>query len=345
MKRPGIIGICSLLIALMSLSSPAIALDDGQGQSGLFGTIRLGGGVVNTRPSGLEVLDDNEQRDKLGGRGKRRSQGLLLLGADVSYTFRESGPTLMAAISTEGPFSVALRHEIGGGGELTFSTLYEKKEVWKNPYLVGANRSRTDAESFGGAVVWERILGTGARLALKRQQIDIADDLIGQTEPGLRRDGADTTLGIGYGWDLAAGGVVSADLSHTWLNRDGVGNRGYAYLAEVTHELGVGRLTFLTHVELKNARFDGVHPVFNKKRKESACSFSEMITFAAPFGYTNWSVFGIAAISATDANIDFFDSSMLFSGQELVTGFERLLLHPSSICTRFPTEKNHGSTI
>jgi hypothetical protein len=314
MKRPGIIGICSLLIALVTLSSPAIALDDGQGQRGLFGTISLGGGVVNTRPSGLEVLDDNEQRDTLEGKDKRRSQGLMLLSADVGYTFKNSGTTLMAVINTEGPFSLALRHEIVGVGEMTFSALYEKKEVWKNPYLVGTNRSRTDAESFGGAVVWERILGTGARLALKHQQIDIADDLIGQTEPVLRRDGTDTTLGIGYVWDLAAGGVVSVDISQVRLNRDGAGNRGYAYLAEVSHELGIGRLIFLTHVELKNTDFDEVHPVFNKKRKETAYSFSETIIFAAPFGYTNWSVYGVAAIGETDANIDFFDRSMLFSG-------------------------------
>lgn len=314
MKRPGTIGICSLFIALMTLSSPAIALDDGEDQSGLFGNIRLGGGVVNTRPSGLEVLDNNERRDNLVGRGSRRSQGLMLLSADVGYTFKESGTKLMAAVNTEGPISLALRHEIVGVGELTFSALYEKKEVWKNPYLVGTRRSRTDAESLGVAMVWERILGNGARLALKHQQIDIADDLIGQAEPMLRRDGTDTTLGFGYSWDLAAGGVVSADLSHIWLNRDGAGNRGYAYLVEVTHELDVGRLTFSTHVELKNTHLDGVHSVFNKKRKESACSFSEMITFAAPFGYKNWSVFGIAAIGAADANIDFFDSSMLFSG-------------------------------
>ncbi len=314
MKRSGIIGICSLFIALMSLSSPAIALDDRQGQSGLFGNIRLGGGVVNTRPSGLEVLDNNEKRDNLGGKDKRRSQGLMLLSAEVGYTFKESGATLITAINTEGPISLALSHEIVGVGELTYSALYEKKEVWKNPYLVGANRRRTDAESFGGAVVWERILGTGARLALKHQQIDIADDLIGQTEPGLRRDGADTTLGIGYVWDLAAGGVVSTDLSHIWLNRDGAGNKGYVYLAEIKHVLGVGQLTLSTVVELKNTHFDGVHPVFNKKRKESAYSFSETITFAAPFGYENWSVYGVAAIGETNANIDFFDSSTLFSG-------------------------------
>ena len=314
MKRTGTIGICSLLIALMTLSSPAIALGDGQGQSGLFGSIRLGGGVVNTRPSGLEVLDNNEKRDKLGGRGSRRSQGLMLLSADLGYILKGSGTTLMAAINTEGPFSLALRHEIVGVGELTYSALYEKKEVWKNPYLVGTNRSRTDAESFGGAVVWEQVFGTGVRFKLEHQKIDIADDLIGQAEPMLRRDGTDTTMGLGYIWDLAAGGVVSVDFSHIWLKRDGAGNKGCAYLAEIKHVLGVGRLTFLTHVELKNAHFNGVHPVFNKKRKESAYSFSEMVTFTAPFGYTNWSVFGIAAIGESDANIDFFDSSMLFSG-------------------------------
>ncbi|HMB14926.1 MAG TPA: DUF2860 family protein [Pelovirga sp.] len=310
MKRPGTIGLCSLFIALMTFSTPVIAED----KSGLFGTIRLGGGVVNTRPSGLEVLNDNEKRDSLEGKANRRSQGLLLLSADIGYIFDESGATLMAAINTEGSISLALRHEIVGVGELTYSALYEKKEVWKNPYLVGANRNRTDAESLGVAMDWERILGSGARLALKHQQIDIADDLIGQAEPGLRRDGADTTLGIGYCWDLDAGGVVSTDLSYVWIDRDGAGNRGYAYLVEVTHELNVDRLTFSTYVELKNTYFDGVHPVFNKKRNESAYRFSEMITFAAPFGYTNWSVFGVASIGATAANIDFFDSSTLFSG-------------------------------
>ena len=314
MKRPRTIGIVSLFIALMTLSSPAIALDDGEDQSGLFGNIRFGGGIVNTRPSGLEVLDDNEKRDNLGGRGKRRSQGLLLLSAHAGYTFKESGTTLMAAINTEGPISLAMRHEIVGVGEVTFSALYEKKEVWKNPYLVGTNRSRTDAESLGGAVVWERVLGTGVRFNLEHQKIDIADDRSGQLEPRLRRDGTETTLGLGYSWDLAAGGVVSADLSHVWLNRDGAGNKGCAYLAEIKHVLGVGRLTFLTHVELKNTDFDGVHPVFNKKRKESAYSFSETITFAAPFGFKSWSVYGVAAIGATDANIDFFDSSTLLSG-------------------------------
>lgn len=314
MKRPGTIGLCSLFIALMTFSTPLMASDGGANQSGLFGTIRLGGGVVNTRPSGLEVLNDNEKRDDLKGRGSRLSQGLLLLSADIGYTFKQSGTTLMAAINTEGPLSMALRHEIVGVGELTFSTLYEKKEVWKNPYLIGTNRSRTDAESLGVAMNWERILSTGARLALKHQQIDIADDLIGQAESMLRRDGTDTTFGLGYSWDLTAGGVVSVDLNHIWLNRDGAGNTGYAYLAEVTHKLGVGRLTFLTHVELKNTDFDEVHPVFNKKRKETAYSFSETITFDAPFGYTHWSVYGVAVFGETDANIDFFDSSTLFSG-------------------------------
>ena len=313
MKRPTILGICSLFITFITLVAPASASQGGADHGGLFGDIRLGGGSFSGRPSGLEVLDDNDILD-LNSRGSRRSKGVILLGADLGYTFNKTGSTLLASMDTEGHFSLFLHHEVGAVGELTLSALYENQEAWQNPYLVGVSRSRTDAESLGFAIKWEQILGSGAWLVFEQMQTDIVDDLIGQLEPELRRDGKDTTLGFGYALNLAGGGVLIPSLSHIWIDREGAANSGSGYVAELKHVLGLGRLTFDTSLEWKHTDFAGEHPIFHQKREETSYGIWEMISLAEPFGLKNWSLFGIAAVRKIDSNITFFDSSLLLLG-------------------------------
>lgn len=313
MQHSVILGITIFFITLTSLSTSAIAIDMAPEHQGLYGTIHIGGGVISGRPSGLDVLDDNERRDDLSSRDERTTEGQLLLSADLGYTFKQ-GSTLGVGIRTEGPFYLSLSHKVEGVGEMTLSALYEQQEVWKNPYLVGVNRSRTDLESFGFSADMKQILGTGMRVVFQQMNVDIADDLIGQVDPNLQREGTDTTLGIFYDWDLGAGGVLRSGLSHIWMDRDGAGNAGCAYVAELKHVVETGRLTFSSDLEYKETQFDAIHPIFNKKRQESTYTISEMISFAEPFGYENWSIFAVAAYSDTDSNITFFDSSGLLSG-------------------------------
>lgn len=313
MKRSVILGITSLFITFISLATPVIAFEVDSVHPGLYGNFHLGGGMISGHPSGLDVLDDNERRDKLNSQDQRQSEGHLLLSADLAYTFQK-GPTLGIGIRSEGPLYLSLSYEVEGAGVMTLSALYEKKEVWKNPYLEGVNRRRTDEQSRGFVVTWGQILETGMRMAFEQMKVDIEDDLIGQLEADLRRDGTDRTLRLGYDWNLAARGILSSDLSHTWLDREGAGNSGCTYAAELKHLLEAGSLTFLSSLEFKETQFDAIHPIFNKKRQESSYTISEMISFREPLGYENWSIFIIAAYSATDSNITFFDSSALLSG-------------------------------
>ena len=313
MKRSVISGLISLFITFISLSTPATAVEMNSDHRGPYGNIHLGGGVLSGHPSGLDVLDDNERRDDLNSQNSRLSEGQLLLSADLGYIFKE-GTTLGAGIRTEGPLYLSLSHEVEGVGDLSLSALYEKKDVWKNPYLVGVDRSRTDHESFGFSADMKQILGTGMRIVFQQMNVDVKDDLIGQAEPDLRRDGTDTTLGIGYDWNLGAGGALSSSLSHTRLDREGAGNRGCTYAVELKHLLGAGRLTFASGLELKETQFDASHPIFNKKRQESTYGVSEMISFADPLGYENWSIFMLVAYSATDSNISFIDRSVSLVG-------------------------------
>lgn len=308
---------CSLLMVLACLVIPASALATPARHAGLFGHVSLGAGVATVRPSGLDVLDDNETRNTLESKGRQQSENLMLLNAELGYAFAKTGTTVLAAISTEGPCSLSLRQEIEGVGKMSIDVRYERKEVWKDPYLVGSSRSRTDAEWFGFAMTWEHVLGTGAGLRFEQMNVEVDDDLIGQRQADLRRDGKETTLGVSYDWALAGAGVLTPSLSHIWIERDGKANSGRGYGVELTHLLEVGRLSYATRLEWQRTDFDGSHPIFQQKREETVYGVSEMISFAEPFGFRNWSVFGIVAAEQGDAHLTYFDSSSLLAGAGL----------------------------
>ena len=307
-------GMIRLLLTLSFLVAPAIALAESAESGGLFGNIQLGGGIARIHPSGLDVLDDNQRRDNPDNKARKQSENLILLGAELGYAFKETGTTLALTLDTEGPLSLSLGHEVDGLGAVILRARYEKKDAWQDPYLVEVDRRRTDTESRGFAVNWEHILGTRAQLVYEQMWVEVEDDLSGQFEPGLRRDGKDITLGIGYTWDFAAAGVLSPRLSHLWLDRDGAANSGCGYLAEVQHLLGVGRVSFATRLEWKHMEFDAIHPRFLQTRQETSYGMSEMISLAAPCGMENWSLFSFFGVAKTNANIRFFDSSSLISG-------------------------------
>jgi hypothetical protein len=320
MKRKLIIGTFSLFFTFMSLATTATADEKSSEPSELYGDIQVGVGIMSGHPSGLDVLNSKKSRDDLYSKGQRHSEGIAFLSGNIGYTFKEIGTTLGVGIRTEGPLYFSLSHEFESVADMTLSALYEKNMVWKNPYLVGVNRSRTDQDSFGFAVNMRQILRTGLHFKFEQMNVDIKEDLIGQLDPDLRRDGTDTTVGIGYDWNLGARGALSSNLSHTWYDREGTGNEGCSYVAELKHMIGAERLTFVTGLEFKQTQFDATHPIFNKKRQESTYSISEMVSFAEPLGYESWSVFIIAAYGATDSNIRFFDSSILFAGSGI--GYE-----------------------
>lgn len=309
-----LLGICSLLV---TWASPAAAQPGGSGKNGLFGEIRLGGGVLSARPSGLEVMEGNERLGRLDAREDRQTDGFGMIGGEVGYGFENTGTTLLVGVGIEDPFYLSLRQETGAWGELTLSALYEKQKVWENPYLSGVTRSRTDAESVGFALNWDQVLSSDFRLVLKQMQIDISRDRIGQLEQGLRRDGTDTTLGLGYDWDWGPGGVLSPSLSHTWIERDGKSNSGCEYVAVLKHEVALGRLSFATHLEVSQTHFDREHPLFQQTREQTAYGIAETITLTAPFGFENWSLMGFAAYRKTNANITFFDGSGVLLGTGL----------------------------
>ena len=306
-----LMGICALFVALCC---PPAAQAGGTWRSGWFGDIQLGGGWVGSNPSGLEVFDDNEKRDRLSDDGSDVSEGSPLIMGEIGYGFQSTGTMVSAGGGMEGPWFVSIGQKVGGWGMVSLRALYEEGEVWENPYLVGVDRDETDAESFGFGLSWDGVMGTGLSVFATRMEVDVDQDRIGEINPDLWRDGADTTLGIRYPWNLGAGGVLSGGISYILIDRDGEANSGHGYAAELNHTLEWGRFSFATGFELVAREFDETHPVFNEKREEAEFTISETVSFAEPFGLRNSYLFGIAAYSETAADIDFFDSAAYILG-------------------------------
>jgi hypothetical protein len=274
-------------MVLIVLSSPLAAQASGSWRSGWFGDIRLGGGVVGAEPSGLDVYDDNEKRDRLGDDDADVSEGLPLIAGEIGYGFKSTGTMMSAGGGMEDPWFVSIGQKVGGWGVVSVSGLYEEGEVWENPYLTGVDRDETDAESFGFGLGWDGVMGTGLSVFANRMEVDVDRDRIGEIDPDLRRDGADTTIGIRYPWNLGAGGVLSGGIRYILIDRDGDANSGHGYAAELNHMLEWDRFSFATGLELVAREFDETHPVFNEKREEAEFTISETVSFAEPFGLKN----------------------------------------------------------
>lgn len=311
MKLFAFIGICSLFITFVAKASAQSEVVE---KSGFFGDIRVGGGVVSSHPSGLEVFDDNERLNGLDVSGNRQSVGLLLIGGEAGYNFNDSGTKIFAGVDIDKPFYLSISQELEGVGSLTLSALYETKEVWKNPYLVGVDRAKTDADSVGFSMNWDNVLATRMRLFFDQKFIDVKQDNIGLSQPDLRRDGTDTTMGLGFSMDWGAGGVFNPSIRHIWIEREGASNTGCGYAAGVKHVLVLRNFSFATSLDISRTDYDKLHPVFNKKREETTYGISETVSIAEPFGFENLYLFGVAAYGKTDANITFFYRSSVALG-------------------------------
>lgn len=305
------IAICSLFVAFAETAS---AHSEGTGKGGFFGDVRIGGAVVSSRPSGLEVFGADETLNSLAARRSRQSEGIAMIGGKLGYDFTHSGTTIFAGGGIEDPLYLTIAQKAPGLGSLTLSALYEKKEVWQDPYSTGLKRAKTDAESVGYSVNWEDFLETGMRLFFDQKYIDVEQDRIGQSQPDLRRDGTDTSLGIGYSFNWGAAGVFSPTIRHIRIERDGASNSGCGYAAGLKHVLVLGSFSFATSLDISDINYQKLHSVFNQKREETAYGISETISVAEPFGLKNSFLFGVAACGKTDSKINFFDSSSVALG-------------------------------
>jgi len=297
--------------------------------SGFSGYVEIIGAYIST-DSQLNTDSDNRKTDSLNDSGKRVGKFRPLPLGLIRYTFAEHTTQLFLGVQPENAAQGQFQLEAGArilfenGTGLSASILPMTpfaQETWKDPFVVGENRKRTDVNQFGANLAAENTLGS--RLTLKygwsRQTID--DEKSGEflsSQPGSS--------------------LTAADLDH--LRRDADFHRiAVEYAMQITSKMWVTPILKYTHCDAKGSAnsFDGLtpqlsflyldrqfratvsasaavdwyadnQPVFDKTRRDFKPGLFAILGYKKPFGLENFRIDWFNAFSKTTSNINFYES-------------------------------------
>ncbi len=305
-----------LLLIVLIVPVQVAAQEDKQERGGFFGNSILGGGQAAGRPSPLEVTDDNEIINGLDEPAKYNAEAVSFIMAEIGYAIASTGTeiSLGTMSSRTDLLALTINQSLDDLGSLRIILAYGDDEVWKDPFLVGVKRDKTEETITNLELNYENILGTGARLSIGGAKIKTDNDQIGIREPDLKRDGSMVTFGAGYAITFNEYNVIVSSVDFVVDERDGSSNSSESYRLGLEHVLSLRKFTFVTNLAFSETKFEKNHPIFNRVRKEKGYELSEFITYAEPYGLQGFSINGLIAYSHVDANIRFFESYALVAG-------------------------------
>ncbi|HOJ71765.1 MAG TPA: DUF2860 family protein [Syntrophorhabdaceae bacterium] len=178
-------------------------------------------------------------------------------------------------------------------------------KAWKNPYVL--DRDRTTSREYGGKITYYNIFDTNINLSYRIQQTDISDDVIGDINRDLKRDGSAHAPGISYTYKIGERYMFMPGFTYEKGRYKGASNSYDSYELSLGFIYNEKDLNVITRAFRKRALFDKIHPVFGETREEDTYGLSAMINIINPFGFKKY-FFSVGAVATeTYSNITFFD--------------------------------------
>jgi hypothetical protein len=309
------------LFALFFSWSSAFAVNPAEKSEGFSGRISAGAGFM-TSTDQLKTTDENKRIDSLSGDADWYDKFMPLVMFNLGYTFAESGRQVYFGTPPElsGPprLSLGFVQPVSDGSRLDVSVYTHLfSEVWRDPYLINADRKETRAYNYGTRFAYEQILGTGFGLSYAFSRIDVNMDDIGDRFNDLERDGYIHNAEFKYVFRLGETLSLSPDLKLSIGDLDGKANAytGYQF------GLGFRKFSKSYRLMLKAAvgrdDYEDKHPIFNKTRNDTNYSMFGMFTRSELFGQDY--LFGtlMAGYRYRDSNIGFLGAQTFLSGAML----------------------------
>lgn len=310
--------ILMLLGAFFFSWSSAFAVNPAEKSEGFSGRISAGAGFM-TSTDQLKTTDENKRVDSLSGDADWYDKFMPLALFNLGYTFAESGRQVYFGTppALGGPPRLALGfvQPLSDGSRLDISVFTRLfSEVWRDPYLINADRKETREYNYGTRFAYQQILGTGFGLSYAFSRINVNVDDIGDRFNELERDGYIHSAEVEYVFRLGETLSLSPDFKLSIGDLDGEANAytGYQF------GLGVRKFSKAYQLMLKAAigwdDYDDKHPIFGKTRNDTNYSVFGMFTRSDLFGRDY--LFGtlMAGYRYRDSNIGFLEAQTFFSG-------------------------------
>ena len=297
-----------LLLALVPAT--AFAQEAPPDPGGLSGRLQVGGFFLQT-DSQLSTEGTNRRTSDLDGPAAPHTLLSGLAAVYLRYQF-ESGTALYAGNPLEAGEGLAVAAGVSqpiGESTLDFSVTWSPiEEVWENPYQTNDAREETAVDAYGFKLEWQEIGGGPWQLSYGLGRIDVEDDVIGELEPDLERDGWIHRLGVEYTLPLSPGVELKPHLRYAYADREGESNRYHGMEAGFLVQRArppwvlVGVLSGAYH------HYPEDHPLFSEDRRDGILTAFGQVMHLNLFGFEQLFASMGAGYIRSDSSIDFFDS-------------------------------------
>ncbi|MBU0970761.1 MAG: DUF2860 domain-containing protein [Proteobacteria bacterium] len=330
--------ICTITLFLFTLffaSASAENLKD-ENSTGFSGYVQPFIGIGNFKSLG-DVHDENEKIDSLDQEAKSETEAIPGFFWQAAYLFENKrtqlhlGTPKTNVISGNFLFETGVSHELEGGTLLTAAWIPKipglDDEVWKDPYLTGRAREKTDRKSQAFSLGAENIFDSSVSLkySFGTQDIDteqsgvflstkLGSKLTAADLASLRRSGNVHLVESKMMVSLGKSFLLQPGLNYMWGDADGDVNSFNDFGGEITLMFKQPRYEVSANFSHNLRHYEKSNPVFAKKRDDRV--FDTTITFAylKPFGFENAIISLLAGYSKQNSSIKFYDSQSLITG-------------------------------
>lgn len=315
-------GLCESRIAMASIAisltiiliaGVSFAQNPEEDTSGFSGRIQAGGLFLQT-DSQLSTDGSSRRVDDLDRPADTHKAVIALASVYLRYQF-ENGTALYAGNPLEVGEGLSLAAGVTqptGAGTLDVAvTWLPIEEVWKDPYQTSGARDQTDVDVYGLKIEWQRIGGSPWELNYRIDRVDVDNDVIGDIESDLERDGWIHQVGLKYNLDLQPGTSLKPGMAVSVADMDGASNRYHGVQVETL--LQRARPPWILIGVLQGAlhRYQETHPLFDKTRRDTQVTTFAQIMRLGLFGYPRLFATVAGGYVWSQSNIDFFDSRTL----------------------------------
>jgi hypothetical protein len=323
----------SLPLAVLLQAGSAVAAVPMQKEAGWGGSeVFLGGGYIelrNNEVAGNKIVTlDDKTHDNLGD-AKSQSAGTPIANFMVRYTLESKKTELFAgtdesdALRMDNTTAFGVRHSFGDkgiiGARALVSSSLAATQVYNDPLDTTGKRKKTDRETIGGGLKWEKVMNSNLDIDLRLRRVNVVNDRNGDTlfndgfitsaeRHKLDRDGDIANVEVEYTYVINKANILIPYVMYTNNNRDGSardfsqGDVGMAYVFKRN------KWTIASKVDLGWNSYKNKNPVFDDKQDTNFWSAASKVVYAEPYGMKNWNVSGGALMSVGNSDISFYNT-------------------------------------
>ena len=326
-----------LVLSACVVSPLAWAIEDIPETSGWNGFVVLGGGYTDLKSNlvaGNGLIDLGEKTiASVNDEAQRDDTFHPIFTGEINYTFGNRwqaffGTSLEDALTLDAVAQFGVRKDLGGAGILQGGILFSgiPTDVWEDPYAEGVPRDKTDRDSPGVRLQWDRIMGSAFEFTFSYRDVSIDTERSGEgvtsvtctlaCQDLLRRDGEMYFWDLSYLFKLGEGQrhLLRPFVRYVIDDRDGAAISNDSYRLQLSYiYLGEG-YSVATNFAFGDSSFDQPNPIFGVKTDAKGFAVDTTLLYRLPTASGRWRALATVLWGEGNSDVAFNDTAVFQIG-------------------------------